>query len=322
MAVYSTQRAEAKKKVNDIYDQQAEQVNKAHAAVVKEISTAYDDQQRAVAVQKLINERKVAESIANLGLTDSGLNRTQQIAVQLSAANAGYNLNRQKQADISAYNLDRDSKLSTIEQNRISATAGVDETYDGLEAEYKAAQAKAAAEAAKAEVGIIRADGATFGSGVYGELRDNNVSVIYNPANEDGEFTTTYIDRNTGKKLTVASTINPYTGHNNIVISGRSNSATAQAGDKWGYFDNGYQPKGVDGNRKFDTTKNGYVITKGTVDLPDTGVTRRVFGVTQNGKTTYWYWRAEQNKYIQVYPCDAKGREVAYKDGNTNWAEV
>jgi len=147
MAVYSTQRAEAKKKVNDIYDLQAEQVNKAHAAGVKEIGTAYDDQQRAVAVQKLINERKVAESIANLGLTDSGLNRTQQTAVQISAANAGYNLNRQKQADINAYNLDRDSKLSTIEQNRISATAGVDETYDGLEAEYKAAQAKAAAEA-------------------------------------------------------------------------------------------------------------------------------------------------------------------------------
>ena len=147
MAVYSTQRAEAKKKNDEIYDKQVEQVKNTFDAGVKDITTAYDDQQRAVAVQKLINERKVAESMANLGLTDSGLNRTQQTAVQLSAANAAYNLNRQKQSDLNKYQLERDNKISTIEQNRIASAADVDATYDGLEAEYKAAQAKAVADA-------------------------------------------------------------------------------------------------------------------------------------------------------------------------------
>lgn len=317
---YSAQKAAEKKKYDEIYNKNIEQINKNYDAGIDDLSKKYDDQQRTVAVQKLINERKVAESMANLGVTDSGLNRTQQTAVQLSTANQAYNLNRQKQADINAYNLERDNKIAEIEQSRLSSHLSLDDKYLQLEESAKAVNGSQN-NGYSNTFGIIQADGATFGR-VYGELKDNNVSVIYNPANSDGEFTTTYIDKNTGKKLTVASTINPYTGHNNIVVEGRSNSATAQAGDKWGYFDNGYQPKGVDGNRKFDTTKNGYVITKGTIDLPDTGVTRRVFGVTQNGITTYWYWRAEQNKYIQVYPCDDSGREVAYKEGNIKWGKV
>lgn len=48
---------------------------------IAEAEKAYDDSYRENAIQKLINERQVAESMANMGLTDSGLNRTQQTAV-------------------------------------------------------------------------------------------------------------------------------------------------------------------------------------------------------------------------------------------------
>lgn len=315
---YSAQAAAEKKKYDEIYNKNIEQINKNYDAGIDDLSKKYDDQQRTVAVQKLINERKVAESMANLGVTDSGLNRTQQTAVQLSAANQAYNLNRQKQADINAYNLERDNKIAEIEQSRSAAHMSVDDKYLQIEENAKAAQTQAEAEALKTANWVIQSDfSSAFRTGIYGELYSNNVKVKYN---NDG--TTTYSDLVSGKKMTVASTVNPYTGDNNALSNSNKNSATAQAGDKWGYFDNGYQPKGVDGNRKFDTTKNGYVITKGTIDLPDTGVTRRVFGVTQNGITTYWYWRAEQNKYIQVYPCDDSGREVAYKEGNIKWGKV
>lgn len=293
MAVYSTQRAEAKKKVNDIYDLQAEQVNKAHAAGVKEIGTAYDDQQRAVAVQKLINERKVAESMANLGLTDSGLNRTQQTAVQLSAANAAYNLNRQKQADISAYNLDRDSKLSTIEQNRISATAGVDETYDGLEAEYEAAQAKAAAEAAKATAEkqekasyIIQANGANLRRDFKGSLYSNGVSVRYN-----SNGTTTYTDTKSGKSTTFDSSVNPYTGYNNAT----GTNDTAKAWSEYGRFDNGYQPKGVYENGQA-VGKLNYTYLNGKCIRDQINGNMQNVGQTPDGRL--WIWDGSKNKYL------------------------
>ncbi len=47
------------------------------ADVPKQYASGYD----ANAVQQRINERNVAERMANMGLTDSGLNRTQQTAL-------------------------------------------------------------------------------------------------------------------------------------------------------------------------------------------------------------------------------------------------
>ena len=73
----SDKRYETEKKLTT--DQYNRQIN--------ETENSYEDLYRENAVQKLINEREVAENMANLGLTDSGLNRTQQTAVQLSYAN-------------------------------------------------------------------------------------------------------------------------------------------------------------------------------------------------------------------------------------------
>ncbi len=282
MAVYSTQRAEAKKKVNDIYDLQTEQVHKTADAGIKDISTAYDDQQRAVAVQKLINERKVAESMANLGLTDSGLNRTQQTAVQLSAANAAYNLNRQKQADINAYNLDRDSKLSTIEQNRIAAVAGVDETYDGLEAEYSVAQAKAAAEASAAAVAaqekasqIISKNNGILNRNYTGTLAENGISVEYDLDNGK----TTYIDRNTGYKTTFNRDTNPYTN-------------TVNPDTKNGAFKNGYQPNNIDSQKLTVHDKFANDIT---------GLKQNIYEYQRDDDIVlYFIWDGSINDYVQV----------------------
>lgn len=171
----SAQREENKKKSKELYDKQAAAVNANADASIKDVGTAYDDQQRTIAVQKLINERKVAESMANLGSTDSGLNRTQQTAVQLSAANAGYELNRQKQADISKINLQRDNSLSEIEQNRIATEMEINNTYDALEAEERAAKAKAAAEQVSANNAAIEK---------YTQAKNTDVSKLFKHISE------------------------------------------------------------------------------------------------------------------------------------------
>lgn len=306
---YSAQKAEDEKKYNQMYDKQIEQVNLNTDANIKELTTAYDDEQRAIAVQKLVNERKVAESMANLGLTDSGLNRTQQTAVQLSAANAGYNLNRQKQAAIDKYELDRSNQLAEIEQNRLATDIELDNYYNQLETSANAVQSN---NAITSDYSIL-ADGATVRKDLVGSFSANGISVI-----ENGDGTKTYIDTKSGHKTTLLSTVNPYTGENNVKVSGQSNSITALSGDEYDYFKNGYQPKGVYGYGAFDKNEKGTAVkSAGTYEWSkeDGRPKQNVFSITKNGKVTFWVWDGRNNEYFQV-------KNKTDSNGLTYWEEV
>lgn len=266
---------------------------------INETENSYEDLYRENAVQKLINEREVAENMANLGLTDSGLNRTQQTAVQLSYANNKNKIDttRQKAVDQLTYSLaDAISKLDTakteaaagIKSNYASAIAsGAQEMYNNAveqERKYREAQLQAQLEAQKqaleyqaqqkANNYILQTSGGLLRRDFQGSLKDNNVDVIYNT---DG--TTTYIDNNSGKKTTLSSNINPYTG--------TINKDTAN-----GVFSNGYQPNNVNG-----------------VKLVSSGAKANINGNEQtvwkaNGK--YYLWSGKDNKYIQLNNAELK----------------
>ena len=60
----------------------------------------YEDVFRKNRLNQIINEEKAKERMINLGLTDSGLNRTQQTAIQLQAANADAAAARNRQAAV------------------------------------------------------------------------------------------------------------------------------------------------------------------------------------------------------------------------------
>lgn len=281
---YSAQAEEEKKKYNQIYDKQIEQINLNSDANIKNLNSTYDDQQRAIEVQKLVNERKVAESMANLGLTDSGLDRTQQTAVQLSAANARYQLDRQKQAAIDSYNLDRSNQIAQIEQNRLATDIEIDNNYRQLEESNKKAHAEALAKAQEEASYVIGKNSYTLNRGnVNGSLTNSNVGVVY------GDDKTTYTDYTSGESRTFARTANPYTGTDN-----------KKAVEKYDAFDNGYQPKGVEGVGAFDTTNKGYVIKAGDYYWMDDNSRQNVFKITKNGKSTYWVWDGGSNEYFQV----------------------
>lgn len=283
---YSAQAEEEKKKYNQIYDKQIEQINLNSDANIKNLNSTYDDQQRAIEVQKLINERKVAESMANLGLTDSGLNRTQQTAVQLSAANARYQLDRQKQAAIDSYNLDRSNQIAQIEQNRLATDIDIDNTYRQLEESNKKAYAEALAKAQEEASYVIGKKSYTLNrANVNGSLTNSNVGVNYDK--ENGK--TTYTDYTSGESRTFARTVNPYTGTDN-----------KKAVEKYDAFDNGYQPKGVEGVGAFYTTDKGYVFKAGDYYWADDNSRQNVFKITKNGKSTYWVWDGGSNEYFQV----------------------
>lgn len=292
---------------NTTYDTAKTNTQNTYNTQIEDTKGSYDELYRENAVQKLINEREVAENMANLGLTDSGLNRTQQTAVQLSYANQKGKLDTSKQKAVDSLAAELAAKVSEIESNKALAAENIRSTYEkqyastgadmynnAIENERKlqetalqeqTKQYKAYLEAlekvetkAKEEAYIIKANGAGLSYNYSGSLRDNGVWVTYN---NDG--TTTYVDQNSGKKTTISSNINPYT-------------FTINADTANGTFSNKYQPNNIGGVKLNDTGN--------TIMLADKGRSQKVFSLKKNGTTKYYTWNSPKNEYIEVY---AKG---------------
>lgn len=71
-----------------------DKVNSDIAALPGQYKAQYDSNN----ITEAVNRRKLAERMANLGLTDSGLNRTQDTAITLQRSNADAKLDRQQTA--------------------------------------------------------------------------------------------------------------------------------------------------------------------------------------------------------------------------------
>lgn len=74
--------------VNAAIDRNTAASTKPYQAQIEQLPEAYQKQFDANAVQELVGRRKVEEAMANMGLTDSGLNRTQQTALSVQRGNA------------------------------------------------------------------------------------------------------------------------------------------------------------------------------------------------------------------------------------------
>ena len=283
-----------------VYDTQKQQTQNTYNRQIDETSKSYEDLYDENAVQRLINEREIAENMANSGLTDSGLNRTQQTAVQLSYANSKNKIDvtRQKAIDTLAASLA--DAISKIDTDKLSAAENIRSNYDNswrssaqstyateLEEQTKQQKQyydftiKALEQQQKAEKEasyIIPVSGSRLRRNFSGSLKDNGVSVIYNKSNTDPtKWTTTYVDTNSGKKTVVSYTTNPYTGNDN-----------AELVEKYGAFDNGYQPRGVDGHGKLLRS-----VGKDEIN----GNMQNIF---QAEDSTLWIWDGSINEYRSV----------------------
>lgn len=278
-----------------VYDTQRQQTQDTYDRQIKDTNNSYEDMYRENAVQRLINERKIAEDMAGLGLTDSGLNRTQQTAVQLSYANSKNKIdtNRQKAVDTLAASLA--DAVSRIDANKLAAAEKIRSSYESgwssaaqstyakeLEEQtkqqkqyydYSLKALKSQQKAAKEASYIIQTNGGTLRRNFTGSLKDNNVSVIYDKTNK----TTTYIDNNSGKKTTVASSVNPYTGNDNSELI-----------EEFGAFDNGYQPRGVRGHGKLLRS-----VGKDAIN----GNMQNIF---EAADASLWIWDGSINEYRMV----------------------
>lgn len=320
---------------NTTYDTAKTNTQNTYNTQIEDTKGSYDELYRENAVQKLINEREVAENMANLGLTDSGLNRTQQTAVQLSYANQKGKLDTSKQKAVDSLAAELAAKVSEIESNKALAAENIRSTYEkqyastgadmynnaienerklqetalqeqtkqykayleALEKAEKKAEEKAEKETkeAKETAYIIKTNKGALSYNYTGSLKSNGVSVYYT-TDSKGNKITRYVDSNSGKVTEISSDTNPYT-------------FTVNTDTKNGVFSNGYQPNNIGGKKLVDTGK--------TISLADKGRNQKVFSITSKdgwfGKSTtkYYTWNGAENVYSEIR-----------KDKNGDWEVV
>lgn len=122
-------------------------VQSTYEGSIADQNEGYEELSRANEVQKYINAREVAENNANLGLTDSGLNRTQQTAVQLSASNEEARIQRARQSAVAALTREMNAKFADIETSRLSSRSSIQQGYEKLASDAATSEVKAELEA-------------------------------------------------------------------------------------------------------------------------------------------------------------------------------
>lgn len=279
---------------NSIYNTQKQNTQSLYQGQIRDTTASYEDALRSNETQKFLNSRAIERRMAEMGLTDSGLNRTQQTAVQLSAANNAGAIQRQRQKAIDTLAQAMASDISTIEAERAAKEQSIRSGYiseadsratslynadlqsaTDLEtaninaaAKVRAAQIEAAqkAEEAKQKAEEAKQNNRYFYTGV----KDENGYMIYTNAN--------------GDTRKVAEGYNPY-GYNSKAMY-----ASEQA-KGIGLFGNGYQPKGL-------ISEGGVFWEAGDINGKKLEHDGEPIYITPNGN--YMVWDDESNEYVNA----------------------
>lgn len=303
---------------NAAYDVTKTNTQNTYNKQIQDTKDSYDELYRENSVQKLINEREIAENMANLGLTDSGLNRTQQTAVQLSYANQKGKLDTSRQKAVDSLASELAAKISEIESNKALAAENIRSNYEkqyastaanmynnAIENERKLQEtiekekterlknsqkaAEKAEKEAKEAAYIIKTNKGALSYNYVGSLKDNGVSVYYT-TDSKGNKITRYVDNNSGKVTEISSDTNPYTFTRNTDAAK-------------GVFSNGYQPNNIGGKKLVDT---GKTIAAKDKDGNLLGRNQKIFSLTTKdgwfGKSTtkYYTWNGAENVYSEI----------------------
>lgn len=265
---------------------------------IADAKNTYDGEYQKNAVQKLINEKQVAERMANLGLTDSGLNRTQQTAVQLGYANQKGKIDLARQGALENLTLAMSDAITTLQNQKAASARDITKQWNdyadtqaqniystkmnGFVDAYKAqAEADAAVQKAAIEA-AAKAEEKTKPQKIYwfrGVSDENNNYLYYNTE--------------TGKTEEVPPYMNPYNSQDNRI------TYSAEYKDKnIGFFElangtTGYQPRGlVSEGGKFSRLEVGGKPVQ--FDLYGNG---KYNSIWYSPSGHYWIWDDLSNSY-------------------------
>ncbi|MDD6214825.1 MAG: hypothetical protein PUB42_06560, partial [Firmicutes bacterium] len=285
----------------DIYtagmDSQITNTENYYDKQIGDVTAQYEKNYERNAVQKLINEKQIAEKNANLGLTDSGLNRTQQSAVQMSYANQKASLDSSRQKVLDELNIKLTEAITALQNENQSGIMQIENKWDSYSEQQGAnaynsklqyykdlinsendaltkleqSETLAAADIQKAQINANKS-----GS------KSKNDTLLWNFTGTYDSYGNPVFINSNGKTQAFGEGVNPYTG-------------TKNKDAKYGTFSNGYQPNNIGGTK----LKNSSMQT----DI--TGKTQTVWYTEEKdatGKTVtrYWLWRGNLNRYVEL----------------------
>ena len=155
------QAAEKIAETNKIYDDQYAATEKKNQDQIDASDASYAKVYDRANVQRIVNERYAKEMAANMGLSNSGYNRTQQTQIMLSYNNAVLETDFQKAAAANTIRSQLASIKADIEAEKASSALSIKESYDKLAtdtynqelaAERSAAAARASAQQKDSQV--------------------------------------------------------------------------------------------------------------------------------------------------------------------------
>ena len=132
-------------------DQQLQNAEKTAASAIDAVDTNYRSVVDSAAVQRELDRRQIRETMANMGLSRSGLNATQQTAVQLSAGNKQAAAAVQRQAAVDSLKQSLAEYRMKSETDRRVGKQEIEETAQKGIAEYDAEVDKWVSEAESTE---------------------------------------------------------------------------------------------------------------------------------------------------------------------------
>lgn len=132
---------------NTDFDSQKQSVTKKYKRSIDEAGDAYAPLYSEASVQKYINEKQIAENMANLGLADSGVKNLYREGIRNTYLNTEGRLNLSRQKDISSLSAELSDAVADIENQRALKKREINSRYDSLinqtaEAKYKQAAAE------------------------------------------------------------------------------------------------------------------------------------------------------------------------------------
>lgn len=307
-------------------DSQISNTQNYYGKLEDDTKTAYESQYERNAVQKLVNEKQSAERNANLGLTDSGLNRTQQTAAQLSYANQKGDIDLARQSKLDELSLELASAVTELQNEKASGIREITSNwnsyadtraeniyntqYEGLVNQYNdigdqitkiiESENDAAAEVQKkaieAEAALQKA--LISASGKTGNVQDDTTQQkIYwfrGVSNENDNYL--YYNTETGKTEEIPPYTNPYNSQDNRI------AYSAEYNDKnIGFFQlasgkTGYQPRGLvsEGGKFSAATCDGMIVK---YDLYGNGKENTIWKSKTN---KYFIWDDINNRYLDL----------------------
>lgn len=126
---YADSEAAAIQAAKDAANANIKLIEDNYGTQIADAKAAYDPLFRQNEIQRAVNERYLERRAAEMGLTDSGLSRTQQTANRLSYSNQNAEYMRQRQKAVDTLKAAMDAKILEQNTNLNSNIAGIKTTY-------------------------------------------------------------------------------------------------------------------------------------------------------------------------------------------------